>query len=154
MAAMTKPLLSRMTTPMPDFFCSLKVAPSQFIFTISEFGGCHLARNEVRSGRVMEGAGSVSLNSATLSFADDRIWWTLMFGWLKRTWFLLVQINHTEVENSSKLWSFVMSHESNSLKSIKVCLLRHRRNGSSSHTTSSLLQVQKAWRADSMISFK
>ena len=78
--AMTKPLLSRITKPMPNFFCSLKVALLQFIFTTSGFGGRHLARIEVRSGRVMEDTGWVIANSATRSFADDRIWWTLMFG--------------------------------------------------------------------------
>ena len=55
--AKTKPLLSRITAPQPDFFYSLKTAPSQFIFTSSRLGGRHLARKPERAGRVMEGSG-------------------------------------------------------------------------------------------------
>ena len=71
--AKTKPLLSRITAPQPDFFCSLKIALSQFIFTSSGLGGHNLARKQVRAGRVMEGAGWVTTNSATRSFAHDGI---------------------------------------------------------------------------------
>ena len=119
-----KPLLSRITMPILDFFYSLKVASSQFIFTTPWVGGRHLAQVAVRSGRGMDGTYWVSANSVTCSFADDAIWWTLMLGLLKRTWFFWVLISHTEVENSSKLWSLVMSHESSPLKSTKVFLLQ------------------------------
>ena len=71
--AKTKPLLSRITAPQPHFFYSLKIAPSQFIFTSSGLGGRHLARKQVRAGRVMEGAGWVTTNSTTRSFPGDRI---------------------------------------------------------------------------------
>ena len=71
--AKTKPLLSWITAPQPDFFCSLKIALSQFIFTSSGLGGHHLARKQVRAGQAMEGVGWVTTNSATRSFAHDGI---------------------------------------------------------------------------------
>ena len=147
--AKTIPFSSRITTPMPDLFWSLKVAPSQLIFTNPWDGGHHLVWEGVAITRGNWGVVIVCANSARCSLAIATIWWELTVALFKRILFVWVQINQAEVKkNSRSLW-LVVSHDNSSLKSTKVWFLLHYHCKSFFQTTSNSWQDHIACRADS-----
>ena len=147
--AKTIPFLSRITTPTPDLFCFLKVAPSQLIFTKSRWGGRHLVWGGLVETRESRGVVQVCANSTIRSFAVAAIWWELTAALFRRSRFLWVQISQAVVQKKERSRWLMMSHERSSLKSTKVWFLLHCHCASFSQTTSNSRQDYIACRADS-----
>ena len=73
--------------------------------------------------------------------------WVLQLRWCKRTWFLWCHTAHATNENSSRDLSFLIIHDSSSLKLRKVTDLHQAHCSSLSHTTSNSGHNHKACKA-------
>ena len=104
--AKTNPFPSQITTPTPDLFCSLKVAPSQLIFTKPRWGGRHLVWGGVAVTRGNRGVVMDWANSAIRTLAIAAIWWELTVTLFKRNRFLWVQISQAVVYHF--IWSMAV----------------------------------------------
>ena len=138
-----------MTTLIPALLSFSNLASSQLIFTNPWSGGFHFCTKEW-AVRGEGGCGLTSWNSRSRSFANGVIKCRLQLGLFSRTWFRCIQIDHAVTEKSTRWCWWLINHDSNSLKVIKLSVFQQLHMFKSSQTASNSPHDHNAWRADSL----